>query len=389
MDPSLPPSLDAQDPRSFAHFTLTRRVPRILADVLDASPLEAGPRSRLEAAMARPLELTVRPLPLPADEAPRWERFFAEHEGRRLAEIPFFPWEVYLYAWLLVETRHYETGVDPFAVQKRREFASSSADLEQASRAALEAETQPAARSLRVPLLRSLLANLADASYPEIRGGGIPTAVLHADPWSELEGMLLAGPRVLILADNAMSELFYDLLLAHAIARAAPGVRVELVLKRHPMFVSDATVQDVTTLWDLIDETAGVTDLGRAAAEVRASIGSGRIGVVDWGELNAPWHFTDPGFAPRLQPDATLVLKGDLNFRRALEDRAWSPTCPLERACRAPLSRAILLRVLKSECVAGLPAAAVENANRTDPEWCTNGKHATAQVLRRDGPLPG
>jgi len=76
-------------------------------------------------------------------------------------------------------------------------------------------------------------------------------------------------------------------------------------------------------------------------------------------------------------------VKGDANFRRALEDRAWLPTTPLELACRAPLRRAVFLRVLKSECVAGLSAAAVQRALREDPEWRTNGRHATVQLLGR------
>jgi len=383
MEQNLPPPLDARDSRSFAHRTLTRRVPRIVAGLLDTAPLTAGARFRLGAAVARPLELAVRRLQLPADEAPRWEPFFAEHEGRRLAEVPFFLWEVYLYAWLLIEAGYYDTGVDPFALDKRRDFASSLSCLEQASGAALEADAPPAVSSLHRGLMRSLLANLADASYPEIQGGVVPTGVLHADPWSDLEGSLLAGGRVLILADNAMSELWYDLLLARAIARGAPGSQVELVVKRHPMFVSDATAEDVTTLWTLIDEAGAAPSLRRAAAEVRALIASGRIGVRDWPELSAPWHLSAPGLAPYLDPDTTFVLKGDVNFRRALEDRAWSPTFPLERACRAPLRRAVFLRVLKSDCVAGLPAAAVEDVGHADPEWRTNGKHATAQLLRR------
>lgn len=381
MSAFLPPPLDAQDPRSFAYLTLTRRVPRVVADVLESVALPTLARARLENAVACPLELTVRRLHLPPEEAPRWEEFFAARLGRRLAALPFFEWEAYLYAWLLVETGHYDTGVDPFAAAKRQDFAASLPNLEEASRTALEADVRHA---LRAALQRSLLANLADASNPEIQAGNAgATAILHVEPWEDVEELLLAGPAVLILADNAMSELWYDLLLARAVARAAPATRVELVVKSHPMFVSDATAQDVAALWELVDGAPGAESLGRAAADVRSLIGCGRIGVRAWAELNAPWHLSAPGFAPLLEPDAAFVLKGDANYRRALEDRAWPADTPLDRACRAPLRRALFLRVLKSECVAGLPAPLMDRVQRADPDWRTDGKHATVQVLRR------
>lgn len=389
----LPPYLDAQDPRAFAHHTLVRRVPRIVADLLATVPLPAPTRARLEAAVARPLELTVRRLELPADEAPRWEEFFAEHQGRPLAAVPFFEWEAWLYAWLNLEAGYYQTGRDPFAAAKHQDFAAALPAMEAASREALEADAGPPRSALRPALLRSLLANLADASNPHIQAGSADrTTLLHADPWEEAEEALLAGPEALILCDNAMSELWYDLLLARALARAAPALRVALVLKRHPTLVSDATPADVEALWGLADQaarTAGAASLGRAAADVRSLVERGRIGLRAWAELNTPWSYSAPGLRPLLGADAAFVVKGDANFRRALEDRAWDPTTPLERACTAPLSRALFLRVLKSECVAGLPAPAVERAERTDPEWRTDGKHATAQLLRRSRPPAG
>jgi hypothetical protein len=383
MGPPLPAPLDGLDPRSFAHLTLARRVPRLVADLLRTAPLPAPARARLEEAAARPLELAVRRLPLPEEEAPRWEEFFAAHLGRRLVELPFFDWEAWLYAWLLLETGYHETGADPFAAAKRDDFAASLPAMEEASRAALEADAGPAGLALRAAVERSLLANLADASNPQLLAGGAgSTALLHGDPWPEAEALLAGAGRVRILVDNAMSELWYDLLLARALLRAAPAATVELAVKRHPMFVSDATAADLDALWGLVD-ASGAGSLRGAAADVRSLLAGGRLGVRAWAELNAPWSLSAPGFAPLLERDVVFVVKGDANFRRALEDRAWPATTPLAEACRAPFRGALFLRVLKSECVAGLPAAAVERAEREDREWRTDGRHATLQLLRR------
>jgi len=356
-----------------------------VSDLLATAPLSAGARARLEEAVARPLQIPVRRLPLPTEDSRRWEEFFATYLGRRLAVLPFFLWEAYLYAWLLLETGYFETGIDPFATAKREDFAVSLLAMEEASRAALEADAGPAGPALRAAVERSLKANLADASNPEMQAFGAGrTALLHEDPWSEVLGLLTAGDRIRILADNAMSELYYDLLLARALARAAPRAAIELAVKRDPMFVSDATALDVDRLFELVDEAPGAPGLGRATAEVRSLLASGRIEVRAYPELNAPWNLSAPGLAPIVAaPEVVLVVKGDANFRRALEDRAWPPTTPLELACRAPLRRAVFLRVLKSECVAGLSAEAVERAGREDPGWRTDGRHATVQILRR------
>jgi len=385
---SLPPPLDARDPRSFARLTLVERVPRLVSGLLRTAPLSAAARIRLGEAVARPLQLTVRRLPLPPEEAERWEEFFAASEGSRLSDLPFFQWEAYLYAWLLLETGYYQTGSDPFAAAKRQDFAASLPALEEASRAALLSDRGPAGPALRAAVERSLLANLADASNPEMQARGAGrTVLLHQEPWPEVEALLRAGPRVRILADNAMSELWYDLLLARALVRAAPSTAIELAVKRHPMFVSDATSADLDLLFELVDEAPGAASLGRAAADVRSLLGRGRVEVRAFPELNAPYDLSAPALAPIVAPEVVLVVKGDANFRRALEDRAWPPTTPLELACRAPLRRALFLRVLKSECVAGLAAAAVARAEREDPAWRTDGRHATVQLLRRaEGP---
>ena len=287
----LPPPLDAQDPRSFAYLTLTRRVPRVVADVLEAVALSAPrPRPAGEGGGA-PTRADGPPAASAARGRSALGGVLRRARGKAPRALPFFEWEAYLYAWLLVETGHYDTGLDPFAAAKRQDFAASLPNLEEASRTALEADVQHA---LRGALQRSLLANLADASNPQIQAGNAAaTPILHADPWEDVEEPLLAGPEVLILADNAMSELWYDLLLARALARAAPATRVDLVLKRHPMFVSDATPPDVAALWELVDGAPGAEGLGRAAADVRSLIAAAASGCG-----RGP-SSTRPGASPR------------------------------------------------------------------------------------------
>jgi hypothetical protein len=119
----------------------------------------------------------------------------------------------------------------------------------------------------------------------------------------------------------------------------------------------------------LLIDGGAAPNLAGAAEQIRVLIGSGRL------ELQA--------LARRLERNAASICKGDANFRRALEDREWPATTPLEIACCAPLQRALFLRVLKSECVAGLPGTVVAEVEQADARWRIDGRHATAQVMLR------
>ncbi len=385
----LPPPLAPAVPGSFAERTLRERMPRIVGEVLEANRLSPGARARLRRARGRLAELRVRRLATPPGEGPLWEAFFEACAGRRLAELPFFELEAYFYLWLLVETGALDAGGEPFSAAKRDEFAAAVPTLEAASLAALEDDALPPRRAVHRALRRALLGNHADASNPEVLRAGAEGLELAQDvAWRRVERLLLGGPRLTVLVDNAMSELWYDLVLARSLVRAAPGLRIDLVLKRHPMFVSDAVPADVEVLWELADGRPEAPNLRRLAREVRRALGSA-VRIRSWGELNAPLHLSAPQLARRLGADVPVVLMGDANYRRALEDRSWLPTTPLERACRMPVRRALFLRVIKSECIAGLPAALVRRLARTDPGWRTDGRYAIAQLLVRRGSRRG
>ena len=382
----LPPPLAPAVPGSFAQRTLRERLPRIVGEVLETARLAPAARARLRRARDRLPEATVRRLAPGPGEGPLWDAFFRTHAGRRLAELPFFELEAYFYLWVLTETGYFETGADPFSAAKRNEFAASVPSLEAASRATLQEDALAPRRAVRRALQRAVLGNHADASNPEVLGAG-PGGLELAQhvPWRRVEGLLLGGPKVVFLADNAMSELWYDLVLARSVVRAAPAIRVELVLKRHPLFVSDAVPGDVEGLWELAEAQRAAPGLRRLTRELRAAVDEGRIAIRSWSELNAPLHFSAPELSRRLDPDVPLVLMGDANYRRALEDRAWPPTTPLGLACRMPARRVLFLRVMKSECVAGLPAPLVRRLERADRSWRTDGRYAISQLLQPRG----
>ncbi len=82
---------------------------------------------------------------------------------------------------------------------------------------------------------------------------------------------------------------------------------------------------------------------------------------------------------------ATLViLKGDVNYRRLLNDAHWPPTTSFSQVTGyfpAPLAA---LRILKAELIVGLPSGQAERLAAEDPEWLVNGQRGIIQARLPD-----
>jgi hypothetical protein len=87
----------------------------------------------------------------------------------------------------------------------------------------------------------------------------------------------------------------------------------------------------------------------------------------------------------REQPgSADLVLvKGDVNYRRLLDDLHWPFTTRMEEvATYFPASFAVL-RTLKGEIMVGLERGQAEALDAEDPTWLINGKRGVIQFVSR------
>jgi len=78
-----------------------------------------------------------------------------------------------------------------------------------------------------------------------------------------------------------------------------------------------------------------------------------------------------------------LVLKGDVNYRRLLEDRHWPSTTLLEAVVRYIPTSTLSLRTLKAEIMVGLAEGEAERLDREDPDWRTDGRRGLVHLVRR------
>jgi hypothetical protein len=78
-----------------------------------------------------------------------------------------------------------------------------------------------------------------------------------------------------------------------------------------------------------------------------------------------------------------VILKGDLNYRRLLDDRHWPPTTPLEEIAHYFPAPFLVLRTLKAEVIVGLGPGQAEALSAADPEWLVNGKRGIIHLMNR------
>lgn len=190
-----------------------------------------------------------------------------------------------------------------------------------------------------------------------------------------------SGPvRVDVICDNYGFELITDLVFGEFLLATKLASQVQYHVKKLPWFVSDTTIPDFHRALDLVND-----HVSKFGDKWRKYLDNGKFALntdpfwslpydFDWMERKAP------GLYEKLKMSSLLILKGDLNYRKATGDLEWPHTVPLRTALRsfapAPLC---MLRGLKAEVVVGLKEGVAEEMGRKHEDWMTSGEFAVIQ----------
>jgi uncharacterized protein with ATP-grasp and redox domains len=385
-----PSPLLTDSSNAFAHYSMKVRVPKILDDVRqengDYPPATLDAIARLRDDIAGDAPLPA--LGFPAPDTAEWDPV---PTGATWLHAVWFYAECYVYRQLMSAVRYWERGRDPFAPVKRRELASAPLwEGLQAVAATLSSALSTRA-SQRGELFHALLGgclwgNRIDLSY------GVGTAfgrtgqshdLLCDDRERAVGDLLRSGGDVHIVADNTGSELSMDLALCDALTSIA-GTRVSLHVKMHPVFVSDATAADV---WDLV---AAMRVRGGAAGELAERLESAfdqqKLRILPDFFWNGPrflWN-RPPRIAAELDRATMVIFKGDANYRRVIGDAIWPTEATLADATSYFPAPLLLLRTMKSDAVAGLPAGLAARLDAVDRDWRINARRGLIQRGGRD-----
>ena len=388
-DTKLPPPLMTSEPGSFARKTIVERKPQIIRQVIENNDYPAEVVGRLGAFQREIAAGPLRPLVEDAPGVSAWNREVATHEGRTWLELPWYFAEVYFYRRLLEAVGYFQPGPqhghDPFGVQKGAQIASAVARLAEDWEELASVDPDPAFEAL---LHSSLWGNRADLSNLTVRlgvSGGL--AARHErhniliDHTEQVRRIVTGGiRRVDFINDNVGLDLLFDLALLDLMLRQGWVGRVVCHLKDYPFFVSDAMPQDLHETVSLLAASpqASVRALGE---RLRGYIETGDLAL----EVDPFWTshlmFRDlpPELRGALASSDLVILKGDVNYRRLLDDRHWPHTTSLEEIAAYFPSPFLVLRTLKGEIMVGLAPGQAEALAAEDPDWLINGQRGLVQ----------
>ncbi|MGB3511512.1 MAG: damage-control phosphatase ARMT1 family protein [Microcoleaceae cyanobacterium] len=386
---------------TFAHYTLTCRLPSVIERVIKENDFPPTIVQELENLIEDLFEGWVRPLvDDPGPDVAVWESYLKPFEGKSWFEVPFYVAEAYFFRRLLEATDYFVPslwqGIDPFGYQKRLSLEKSMDAIRGISERINALNTNQSQQQWHQICLTALLqtalwGNRADLSLWPVDAGDGTTQDLQqqqthilVDDTDHLFQYLsnIQGQRIDLIIDNAGFELVCDLFLIDFLLKTNTANVVYLHLKAHPTFVSDAMSQDVFYTLEMLANDFS-ENIRMLAGRLLEYIDTKRLICREDFFWNAPLAFWEmpESLREELAKASLILIKGDANYRRILGDRHWLFTTPLSDIGNYFPTPFVALRTLKSEVATGLEPDQIEILNEQDPLWLTNGQWGVIQFV--------
>jgi len=384
------------DPGSFARATIVERKPQIIRQVLEENNYPPEIMIALQAFREEIASQPMQPLRESVGDAASWNKALEVYDGKTWLEVPWYFAEAFFYRKLLEAIGYFQTGEErpifaahpnPFQKQKDKQMAGDIQQLagEWEQFSAIDAET------LFEALLHSCLwGNRADLSNFTVkvkaRSGLAAREERHLiliDHTDQVRGILSKGVRrVDFINDNVGSDLLFDLALADFLLDQGWAGEIHFHLKNQPFFVSDAMPEDVQQTVSLLIAAPSAT-MSALGSRLADSLTSRRF------FLNADPFWTSwqmfrqmpPGLQEELAQSDLVLLKGDVNYRRLLDDLHWPYTTRMEDVTAYFPAPFVTLRTLKGEIMVGLQPGQADALQVEDPTWLINGKRGVIQLV--------
>jgi len=391
MDISYPPPLMTSE--SFARYTVVHRLPSIVVDVIAENEYPPEIVTSLRALCDEIVNQPIAPLNENAPDVAAWNQAWETFRDRTWLDIPWYFAESYFYRRLLEATGYFQPGNwqghDPFEVRKRRaleERVAWKVLSERVLAARFGDERKRFVTLLHASLWgnRADMSNIALAARPEDDLGHSLGDNLLIDHTGETWALVASGRlrRVDFVCDNAGLETLLDLALAGFLLEKGLCQEIVFHLKTQPFFVSDAMVKDISPM------LAALRQSGRSTAALAARL--------EAYQRDGQWSLQDDPFwtswlSFREMPARTrdelarsdlVILKGDLNYRRLLDDRCWSPTTRLADVTGYFPRPFLTLRTLKAEIIVGLQEGQAEALAAAESDWLVNGRRGLIHLVK-------
>jgi len=388
----LPPPLMTSEPGSFARHTIVERKPQIIHRVIENNDYPPDIVQALEAFREEIASQPMRPLSEQALDVALWNRELTPHLGKTWLEVPWYFAETYFYRRLLEAVRYFQPGPweghDPFGKQKQKQETAAVKRLAEDWGGLADVEPEVAFEALLHSCLWGNRADLSNYTVAIQARGGLAARQerrnILIDHTGEVRRLLAGGPqRVDFVNDNVGLDLLFDLVLADSLLVQGWVREAVFHLKDRPFFVSDASPADVQATISLLRATssAAALDLG---TRLHDHLEAGRLILKNNSFWTSSLMFRRMPQSLRtdLARSSLVILKGDVNYRRLLDDRHWPHTRRMEEITDYFPAPFLVLRTLKGEIVVGLKPGQAEALAAEDPTWLINGKRGIIQFVK-------
>jgi hypothetical protein len=400
-----PPPLMTSEPGSFARATIVERKPEIIRRVLADNAYPPEIVAALEAFRDEIAHHPITPLSEDAPDVAFWNEHQAQYAGKTWFDVPWYFAETYFYRRLLEATRYFQPGPwqghDPFAGQKRAQEAAAVAQL---ASVWAQIEQLPPEERFVLLLHSALWGNRADLSNFTVK----ESAHRGLDAHTERDNLLIddteavlaffsqrmkriltdkknkSVEEVTFINDNVGADSLFDLALADFLLTQGWAHNVVFYLKNQPFFVSDAMPEDIRLVIQKLQTAREpvVAELGRRLHHHLITNYLSLIPDPFWTSYLSFWELP-----PQLRDDLVRadlrILKGDVNYRRLLDDRHWPHSTPIEHADAHFPRPYLILRTLKGEIAVDLKSEQVKSLSAEDPAWLIDGKRGIVQMVRK------
>nr|QZL12167.1 glutamate O-methyltransferase [Rhagovelia obesa] len=188
--------------------------------------------------------------------------------------------------------------------------------------------------------------------------------------------------------DNSGLEILCDLCLADFLVSRCKVDHIRLRVKRIPWFVSDVTRSDLKhTLHRLSTIDSSLCQF--FAKRWQEYLDKGLWTVHDDSFWTLGLSFDemstyDSSLYNSLSEAFLIIFKGDLNYRKLIQDTNWETTTPMSEAVgRFRPAPFVALRTLKADTIAGLHPGTAAKLDSETPDWLVSGKYGVIQFLEK------
>ena len=363
---------------SFASYTAANRFPSIVRSVIENNSFNNEIHDKLELLLR---DIPDAELGLLSDSSNVNRRINAaiKKEKYRWNNAPFIFVENYLYHLLREICNYTDTRYDYFAFKKDDDVLSKKKALLEVIEDSEKLFNCEPDESFNQLMHFYLSGNTADLSQTKtIDRSNINLLI---DDTEKAGGFFRASNQIDIVLDNSGEELFYDLLFSKWILSKTKTAAVNLHFKSFPYFVSDAMIMDFYFLLSILSEDKRGKKFSDAILDY---VTRGNIVLHEdnyWTDTN-DFSAIPEAIKCIFSKSDVVVFKGDLNYRKLIEDRHWNYNTDIREIVTHRQNNCLIIRVLKSELITNLNTVP-DTANN---EWMHNGKYGIIQLVERDYP---